>query len=442
MNVRPTQLGLPFKLKGDAFASATGAEHPVGSEQLMERVVERDNLMVALRRVEQNKGAAGVDGMSVVQLRAHLKEHWRAIKRKLLCGEYVPQPVRRVEIPKPNGGKRQLGIPTVLDRFIQQALMQVLQAQWDGSFSQSSYGFRPGRNAHQAVKSAQAHIRAGHRWVVDMDLEKFFDRVDHDKLMGKVRARVRDARVLRLIRRYLESGVLVDDTLHATTIGTPQGGPLSPLLANLLLDDLDRELERRGHRFARYADDCNLYVRSYQAGVRVMSSITRFLANRLKLSVNRAKSAVGRPWQRSFLGFNVSSHVNRRVSPKAIKALKQRVRVITSRTRGRNVGTIIGGLRRYLLGWQAYYGIAQVRYIFRELDSWIKRRLRCYLWKQWGRAGYRELRRRGVSRDLAWNTCKSAHGPWRLSRSPALAFALPARYFVTLGLPRLFTKPT
>jgi RNA-directed DNA polymerase len=228
VNVRPTQLGLPFKVKGNAFASASGAEHPVGSEQLMERVVERGNLLIALKRVEQNKGAAGVDGMSTVQLRAHLKEHWRSIKRELLCGEYVPQPVRRVEIPKPNGGKRQLGIPTVLDRFIQQALMQVLQAQWDESFSQSSFGFRPGRSAHQAVKSAQAYIRAGHRWVVDIDLEKFFDRVNHDKLMGKVRARVGDARVLRLIRRYLESGVLVDDALHATTIGTPQGGPLTP----------------------------------------------------------------------------------------------------------------------------------------------------------------------------------------------------------------------
>lgn len=442
MKVRPTQLGLPFELKGAAFTSAAEAEHPVGSEQLMERVVERDNLLGALRRIEQNKGAAGVDGMSVVQLRAHLREHWPSIKRDLLSGEYVPQPVRRVEIPKPNGGKRRLGIPTVLDRFIQQALMQVLQAQWDESFSQSSFGFRPGRSAHQAVRSAQAHIKAGHRWVVDIDLEKFFDRVDHDKLMGKVRARVRDRRVLSLIRRYLESGVLVDDALHATTIGTPQGGPLSPLLANLLLDELDRELERRGHRFARYADDCNIYVRSYQAGARVMASITRFVSDRLKLSVNKAKSAVGRPWQRSFLGFNVSSHVNRRVSPKAIKALKQRVRAITSRTRGRRIETVIGELRRYLPGWQAYYGIAQVRHIFRELDSWIKRRLRCYLWKQWGRAGYRELRRRGVSRDLAWNTCKSAHGPWRLSRSPALAFALPARYFASLQLPRLFMKPT
>lgn len=442
MNVRPTQLGLPFIRKGNAFASAAETEHPVGSEQLMELVVERDNLLVALRRVEQNKGAAGVDGMSVVQLRAHLKEHWPLVKSELLRGEYVPQPVRRVEIPKPNGGKRRLGIPTVLDRFVQQALMQVLQAQWDESFSQYSFGFRPGRSAHQAIKSAQAHIRAGHKWVVDIDLEKFFDRVDHDKLMGKVQARVRDARVLRLIRRYLESGVLVDDALHATTIGTPQGGPLSPLLANLLLDELDRELEKRGHRFARYADDCNIYVRTYQAGMRVMASITRFLANRLKLSVNTGKSAVGRPWQRSFLGFNVSWHVNRRVSSKAIKALKQRVRAITSRTRGRKLETIIGELRGYLPGWQAYYGIAQVRHIFRELDSWIKRRLRCYLWKQWGRAGYRELRKRGVSRDLAWNTCKSAHGPWRLSRSPALAFALPARYFASLGLPRLFTKPT
>ena len=408
----------------------------------MERVLSRGNLLKALKRVERNKGAAGVDEMSTKQLRAHLKQRWPSIKQQLLCGKYKPQAVRRVEIPKPDGGRRKLGIPTVLDRFIQQALLQVLQAKWDESFSQFSYGFRPGRNAHQAVKQAQQYIKAGYRWVVDIDLEKFFDRVDHDKLMGKVRQRISDPRVLRLIRSYLQSVVLVNDALHETVAGTPQGGPLSPLLANLLLNELDQELESRGHRFVRYADDCNIYVCSREAGKRVKASITRFLSHRLKLSVNETKSAVARPWHRSFLGFTISWRVNRRVSLKAVKALKQRVRTVTRRTRGRSITQIISELRQYLTGWKLYYGIAQVRSMFRELDSWIKRRLRSYLWKQWGRSGYRQLRKLGVSRDLAWNTCKSAHGPWRLSRSPALAFALPARYFANLGLPRLFTKPT
>ena len=442
MKVKPTQLGLPFKYEGDAFASAVAPEHPVGSKQLMERVLSRDNLLAALKRVERNKGAAGIDGMSTKQLRAHLKKHWPPIKEQLLCGKYQPQAVLRVEIPKPAGGRRKLGIPTVVDRFIQQALLQVLQAQWDERFSPFSYGFRPGRSAHQAVKQAQQYIQAGQRWVVDIDLEKFFDRVDHDKLMGKVRGRVSDPRVLQLIRGYLNCGVLVNDALHETVAGTPQGGPLSPLLANLLLNELDQELERRGHCFVRYADDCNIYVGSRKAGERVKASITRFLSHRLKLSVNEAKSAVARPWHRSFLGFTISWRVNRRVSPKAVKALKQRVRAITRRTRGRSLEQIISELRQYLTGWKRYYGIAQVRSMLRELDSWIKRRLRSYLLKQWGKSGYRQLRQRGVSRDLAWNTCKSAHGPWRLSRSPALAFALPARYFANLGLPRLFAKPT
>ena len=442
MRVKPTQIGLPFKYEGDAFASAVEPEGPVGSEQLMERVLTRDNLLKALKRVERNKGAAGIDGMSTKQLRAHLKQHWPQIKQQLLCGKYQPQAVLRVQIPKPAGGRRKLGIPTVLDRFIQQALLQVLQDQWDDSFSQFSYGFRPGRSAHQAIKQAQQYVKAGQRWVVDIDLEKFFDRVDHDKLMGKVRQRVNDPRVLRLIRGYLRCSVLINDALHETIAGTPQGGPLSPLLANLLLNELDQQLESRGHCFVRYADDCNIYVGSRKAGERVKASITRFLSYRLKLSVNEAKSAVARPWHRSFLGFTISSRANRRVSLKAVKALKQRVRAITRRTRGRSIEQIISELRKYLTGWKLYYGIAQVRSMLRELDSWIKRRLRSYLWKQWGRSGYRQLRKLGVTRDLAWNTCKSAHGPWRLSRSPALAFALPARYFAKLGLPSLFAKPT
>jgi len=443
VNVRPAkQLWLPLCVKSDTFALVAAAEHPVGKEQLMEGVLERENLVPALKRVEQNKGTAGVDGMKVEELRPFLKANWPAIRQELLNGRYVPQPVKRVRIPKPGGGMRKLGIPTALDRFIQQALLQVLQPMWDGTFSDGSFGFRPKRSAHQATNRAQSHLKAGYSWVVDFDLEKFFDRVNHDKLMGEVCKRIRDRRITGLIRRYLEAGAFEDDVLHETTEGTPQGGPLSPLLANLLLDELDRELEKRGHRFVRYADDCNVYVCSRRAGERVLNSITGFLSRRLKLKVNEAKSAVGRPWNRSFLGFSFSWKANRRVSIKALKAMKQRVRQITFRTRGRGIEQIVQELRKYLLGWKAYFGISQVRHVFRELDSWIKRRLRCYLWKQWGRAGYRELRKRGVSRDLAWNTAKSAHGPWRLSRSPALAFALPARYFARLGLPQLFDKPT
>jgi RNA-directed DNA polymerase len=441
VSVKPIQIGLPFKIKGDAFASTTATESPVGKEQLMELILLSENLQRALRRVKQNKGAAGVDHMDTEQLHEHLKQHWTSIKRQLLDGTYHPQPVKRVEISKPDGGKRLLGIPTVLDRFIQQAMLQILQEQWDETFSQFSYGFRPSRSAHQAVKQAQQYVQDGYRWVVDIDLEKFFDRVDHDKLMGIVRQRVKDQRVVRLIRRYLQSGVMINETLHETLTGTPQGGPLSPLLANLLLDQLDRELERRGHRFVRYADDANVYKRSWKAAERVKASITRFLSRRLKLKVNEAKSAVARPWYRDFLGFTISSRSNLRVSRKAEKALKKRVREITGRTRGRSIKAIISELGVYLKGWRQYYGIAQVRSMLRQYDSWIKRRLRCYLWKQWGRAGYRRLCDLGVSRDLDWNTAKSAHGPWRLSRSPALAFALPARYFANLGLPSLLAKP-
>ena len=442
MSVKPIQIGLPFKIEGDAFASTAVSEHPVGKDRLMELILLGENLQRALKRVKQNKGAAGVDHMGTEQLHGHLKQHWASIKQQLLEGTYQPQPVKRVEIPKSDGSRRMLGIPTVLDRFIQQAMLQILQEQWDETFSQFSYGFRPSRSAHQAVRQAQHYVQDGYRWVVDIDLEKFFDRVSHDKLMGIVSKRVNDQRVLKLIRRYLQSGVMINETLHETLTGTPQGGPLSPLLANLLLNQLDRELEKRGHRFVRYADDCNIYKRSWKAGERVKASITRYLSHRLKLKVNEAKSAVARPWYRSFLGFTISSRSNLRVSRKAEKALKTRVREITGRTRGRSIKAIISELGLYLKGWKLYYGIVQVRSMLREFDSWIKRRLRCYQWKQWGRSGYRRLCDLGVSRDLAWNTCKSAHGPWRLSRSPALAFALPARYFANLGLPSLFAKPT
>jgi len=428
-------------IKGEIFASKAESVFPAGNKQLMEYAVERGNLRTALRNVMRNGGNPGIDGMTVKDLPEYLKRRWPEIRRQLMIGKYTPSPVKRVEIPKPGGGIRQLGIPTVLDRFIQQALMQVLQHEWDHTFSEFSYGFRPNRSAHQAIIQAQKYLKQGYCWVVDMDLEKFFDRVNHDKLMGKVNKRVADRRVRSLIHRFLRSGVQHKGNLVRTEEGTPQGGPLSPLLANLLLDELDREMERRGHRFVRYADDCNIYVRSKRAGKRVLKSVSRFLSHRLKLSVNEAKSAVDRPWKRQFLGFTLSSRMNRRISIKSIKRFKDRIREITGRVRGKRITEIIKELRRYMLGWQAYFNITEVRYVLRELDSWVKRRLRCYIWKQWGRRGYRELRRLGVSRDLAWNTVKSAHGPWRLSRSPGLAFALTAKYFAKLGLPRLFVKP-
>jgi RNA-directed DNA polymerase len=409
----------------------------------MERVVERTNLLAALARVKRNGGSPGVDGMAVEELPGYLKAHWPEIREALLAGRYQPQPVKRVEIPKPGGGVRKLGIPTVLDRFIQQALLQVLQPAWDGTFSDRSYGFRPGRSAHHAIAQAQQYLKAGYSWVVDLDLDKFFDRVNHDKLMSRVKERVTDRRVLQLIDRYLKAGALTGDGFEATPEGTPQGGPLSPLLANLLLDGLDQELEKRGHRFVRYADDCNIYVRSARAGARVLASVTRYLKRKLKLVVNAAKSAVDRPWRRTFLGFSFTGRQpnRRQVSVKALKAFKQEIRRLTHRTRGASLPQVVQEVRRYVTGWYAYFGWAEATSVFKELDSWVRRRLRCYLWKQWGRRRYRELRNRGVSRDLAWNATKSAHGPWRLSRSPALTYVLPGGYFDGLGVPRLYQRP-
>ena len=433
------QLSLSLGNPGDETAvGIRGEDASVVGTDLMERVLEKENLRRALRQVKRNRGAPGIDGMTVEGLVAHLKKNWPAIRSSLLEGTYKPQPVRRVEIPKAGGGTRNLGVPVVLDRFIEQALMQVLQGEWDPTFSEWSYGFRPGRSAHQAVAQAQTYIREGYAWVVDLDLEKFFDRVDHDVLLSRVRAR--DRRVMRLIHRFLKAGVFtLEGVVEPTVEGTPQGSPLSPLLANLLLDDLDKELEKRGHRFVRYADDGNIYVRSRRSGERVMASVTRFLERRLKLKVNQAKSAVDRPWNRKLLGFTFTCGrvPRRKVSGKAVLAFKAKVRELTCRTRGRTLSQIVAELRRYMLGWRGYFGFAEVTSLLLDLDKWIRRRLRSYHWKQWGRRGYRELRRRGISRDLAWNTAKSAHGPWRLSRSPALAIALPARYFVALGLPTL-----
>jgi RNA-directed DNA polymerase len=412
----------------------------VEGTDLLERVLEAENLRRARHQVRRNQGAPGIDGMTVDDLGAYLKAHWPMIRAALLEGTYAPQPARRTEIPKPGGGTRNLGIPTGLDRFIEQALLQVLQEEWDPTFSERSYGFRPQRSAHQAVGQAQAYTREGYTWVVDIDLEKFFARVNHDVLMSRVRRRVKDRRVVSLIHRFLKAGVLtLEGSVEPTAEGTPQGGPLSPLLTNLLLDEFDKELEKRGHRFVRYADDANIDVRSQQAGERVMASVTRFLKRKLRLTVNEAKSAVDRPWNRTFLGFTCTKRQShrRKVSEKALKAFQAKVRAITGRTRGRTIRQLVQELRQLMLGWRAFFGVAEIRSPLRDLDKWIRRRLRSYHWKPWGRRGYRELRKRGVGRQLAWNTVKSAHGPWRLSQSPALAMALPQRYVAALGLPSL-----
>jgi RNA-directed DNA polymerase len=412
----------------------------------MEAIVERGNLKKALAQVKRNKGAPGVDAMRVDELASYLKSHWPAIRAQLLDGTYKPQPVRRVEIPKATGGTRSLGIPTVLDRFIQQAALQVLQAAWDGSFSQGSFGFRPGRSAHQAVKRAQELIASGHRFVVDIDLEKFFDRVTHDILMGLVAKRVTDRRILKLIRSFLTAGVLEGGLVGPTDEGTPQGGPLSPLLSNLMLDVLDKELEKRGHRFVRYADDCNIYVRSYRAGERVMASIERFLSRRLKLRINTAKSAVAPPVQRKFLGFSFTNRKEpkRRIAPQALARLKARVRELTRRTKGASLARIVEELSRYLIGWRGYFGFCETPSVLRALDEWIRRRLRAIVWKQWkrGRTRFAELRQRGVGHDLAAQTAGSTHGPWRLANSPALNLALSKTFLSDLGLASLAPATT
>jgi len=422
----------------EARAAQAYLERPAVAGPSMEAIVERENLKKALARVKRNKGAAGIDGMRVDDLPAHLKEHWPTIRVQLLEGTYKPQPVRRVEIPKASGGMRPLGIPTVLDRFIQQAVMQVLQADWDPTFSEASFGFRPGRSAHQAVERAQAYIASGHAVVVDIDLEKFFDRVNHDILMGLIAKRVADKRLRKLIRGFLTAGVLEGGLVGPTEEGTPQGGPLSPLLSNLMLDVLDKELEKRGHHFVRYADDCNIYVRSQRAGERVMAGIEKFLAKRLKLKVNKAKSAVAKPSVRKFLGFSFTSErlPRRRLAPQAIARLKAKVRELTRRTRGRSLAQIAKELSIYLTGWRGYFGFCQTPSVLRKLDEWLRRRLRAIAWKQWkhGRARFAELRRRGVGRDLAAQTAGSPHGPWRLSNSPALSLSYPNAYFRSLGL--------
>jgi len=419
-----------------------GPESPASTNRLMEEVCERENLKKALRRVKANKGSAGVDGMTVDEITGYLKQHWPAIREQLLSGTYKPQPVRRVEIPKPDGGGvRKLGIPSTLDRFIQQAVMQVLQRLWDRTFSDHSYGFRPGRSAHQAVAQAQQYIAEGYGWCVDFDLEKFFDRVNHDKLMGQIAKRVEDKRLLKLIRAFLNAGVMENGLVSPSVEGTPQGGPLSPLLSNLVLDELDRELERRGHRFVRFADDSNIYVRSERAGQRVMESMTRFITQKLKLKVNEAKSAVAQPQERKFLGFSFSAgpEVKRVIAPKALDRFKRRIREITRRAKGVSMQTTMEELVPYMRGWRSYFGFCETPVVLQYLTRWVRLRLRAALWRQWKTQRRRRaaLIALGVQPRLASNTAGSGHGPWYLARSRALSVGLSNAYFRSLGLPSL-----
>ena len=408
------------------------------SEELLEAVLERGNLAKALKRVEGNRGAAGIDGMKVEELRPYLKENWLAIRERLLSGTYEPKPVRRVGIPKPDGGKRQLGIPTVLDRFIQQALLQVLTPLFDPRFSANSYGFRPGRRAHDAVRAARSYIQEGYKWVVDLDLEKFFDRVNHDRLMARVAREVKDKRVLRLIRKYLVSGVMVNGVVVETGEGTPQGGPLSPLLSNIYLDDLDKELEKRGHKFCRYADDCNIYVRSRRSGERVMARVREFLTDRLKLKVNEAKSAVDRPWKRKFLGFSFlwGKETKIRLAPQSVKRVKMKLREITRRNRSQEMTRRIRAINEYVGGWVGYFALAETPSILVELDKWLRHRLRACLWKQWKRVRtrYHKLRALGLPEDVVGFTANTRKGPWRIAASPPLQQGLNKAYWAEQGL--------
>lgn len=413
------------------------------SEGLLEKMLERGNMQAALKRVNANKGSHGVDGMKVEELQQYLfkpfEGKWPDIRQALVEGSYEPQPVRRVEIPKPDGGKRQLGIPTVLDRLIQQALAQVLTPIFDGGFSESSYGFRPGRSAHQAVKKARDYFQAGYGWVVDMDIEKFFDRVNHDKLMALVARKVEDKRVLTLIRKYLESGIMADGVKVKNELGTPQGGPLSPLLANILLDELDKELEQRGHKFCRYADDCNIFVRSHSAGERVMKSISEYLLERLKLKVNPEKSAVDRPVNRKYLGFSfytLKDVAGIRVHEKPVKRYRKKVRELTSRSNAMSMEERIDRLNQLSRGWGNYFGIADSKNLRQKLDEWTRRRLRMCIWKQWKKIKTRHenLVKLGIDKRKAWQFANTRKGYWRIANSPILSQTLSNGYFKSIGL--------
>lgn len=440
-------LNVPGRTRRDtgpeAFIAKRLSESPTGEIRLMESILERENMRRALRQVRKNDGAPGIDGMTVDELPRYLRRHWDTIKAELLAGVYKPQPVRRKELDKPDGGVRLLGIPTVVDRLIQQAIAQVLQAIWDHTFSEFSYGFRPGRSPHMAIGKARDYIKDGCRWVVDLDLEKFFDRVNHDRLMSRLGTRIRDKRVLKVIGRFLRSGVMIEGLCEATEEGTPQGGPLSPLLSNIVLDELDKELEKRGLQFVRFADDCVIYVKSKRAGDRVKESITRFISRKLKLKVNETKSSVIQPGYSKYLGFGFTHHKAApkiRIHTKSLKRFRRRVREITKRTRGRSISSIIWELNEYLRGWWAYFSLCETPTPVRTLNAWVLRRLRAYIWKQWKlpKTKLRKLRGFGLPDSLAKPLAATRKGAWRISANGYLARALPTQYFIrTLGLVQL-----
>ena len=423
---------------GAEIGTAADGQTKAERRRLMETVVERNNLWLAYKRVMRNKGAAGVDGLGVFEFKAWLQQHWPSVKAALLAGDYMPTAIRKVDILKPNGGVRTLGIPTVVDRLIQQALLQILQPQFDPEFSEHSYGFRPGRCAQQAVQAAKEYIAQGRSWVVDMDLEKFFDRVNHDILMSRLARKIEDERVKKLIRRYLEAGMMEGGIVSMRTEGTPQGGPLSPLLSNILLTDLDRELERRGHRFCRYADDCNIYVKSEVAGQHAMDAMTGYLEKKLKLQVNRNKSAVARPWQRKFLGYSVTRHKQTRlkIADSSLTRLKDRVREIIVGNSSRNLGKTIDALNPVLRGWMSYFRLTEVRGVLQELDGWIRRKLRCLLWRQWKRPATRnrKLQAAGLDEMRAWKSASNGRGPWWNAGASHMNVTHPKRFFDALGL--------
>lgn len=439
---RPGEAGDGRSGETESLLAAHEYESPAKTDRMMEEICEWGNLKQAMWGVKANKGGAGIDGKTVDELPDY--RELQTLREQLLKGTYEPQPVRRVEIPKPEGGVRLLGIPTVLDRFVQLAVMQVLEKYWDRTFSDSSYGFRPGRSAHQAVERAQQYIASGYGWVVDLDLEKFFDRVNHDKLMGQIAKRVEDKRLLKLIRAFLNAGVMQNGLVSPSVEGTPQGGPLSPLLSNLVLDELDRELERRRHRFVRYADDCNIYVRSEQAGQRVMESIKRFITKRLKLKVNEAKSAVAKPQVRKFLGFSFTAGaaIRRTIAPKAIDRFKERIRELTAYTKGASLAQTMARLAPYMQGWRAYFGFCETPHVLCKLTYWIRRRLRAGLWRQWKTQSRRRamLLQLGVRGALVNSTAASSRGPWYLASTRALCIGLTNAYFHDRGLPSLYGR--
>jgi RNA-directed DNA polymerase len=421
-----------------AFTAVKESSRPE-AEALLEKVVRRENLIAALRRVRSNRGAPGIDGMTVEELTPYLQEHWPRVREAILRGSYEPKPVRLVEIPKPDGrGVRQLGIPTALDRFIQQAILQVLTPIFDPHMSDNSYGFRPGRGSHDAIKAARDHVATGCRWVVDIDLEKFFDRVNHDVLMKRVARRVKDKRALRLIGRYLRAGIMIEGIIQAREEGTPQGGPLSPLLSNILLDDLDKELERRGQPFSRYADDCNIYVRSKEAGERVMSTVTRYLWKRLRLRINPVKSAVGRPWERKFLGYTITWHKQPKlkVADASIKRFKARAREVFRKGRGKSLTGVIGKLKSFMLGWINYFRLSEIKGALEQLDEWIRRKLRCILWRQWKkpRTRAKKLMARGIEKVRAFISAYNGRGPWWNAGGSHMNMAIPLKWLKQQGL--------